>query len=389
MSEAVLKGLNWGHRRATGPMDAAARAFHARGLGRVEWDVQALSGFESALDAALADRYDLIVFDHPFCGLVVEKRLFQPLGTVVDPEDDAAYVGASLASYRYDGHLWALPVDAASQVAIYRPDLLDEPLPADWSQVVALGARARATGRRLALAALNPHGFLVLAAFCANLGGAMPVEEPGDRPFEPDVLREAIARLRELVSLCDPDGIRWNAIDLHEAMAQRDDLVYCPAAFGYLTYAEADRERPLRFADFVSPRGPVGSGAILGGTGLGITHRCADIDAARAFVRLLADPAEHAALIAHHHGQPAMVAAWEDPAAGAVMGDAFAATRASLERASLRPRFIGYIGFQHAAGREVEALLTGDIKEAAFCERLEKAWRDNVATSASTVKREE
>ena len=62
-----------------------------------------------------------------------------------------------------------------------------------------------------------------------------------------------------------------------------------------------------------------------------------------------------------------------------VMGGAFAATRLSLERASMRPRHDGYIGFQHAAGRETENLLRGEIASDAFADRLEAAWRASFA----------
>jgi multiple sugar transport system substrate-binding protein len=305
---------------------------------------------------------------------VAREKLFRPLEAVLPQARDADYIGASLASYRYGGHLWALPVDGATQVALYRPDLFAEPPPADWDAVLALGRRLRARGRWLGLAGLNPHGFLVLAALAANLGGAMG--EDAETPFPAAVLEEALERLDAAWALCHPDGLAANAIDLHEAMSDRDDIVYCPLAYGYLTYAEADRRKPLRFADFPGPRAPHAAGSVLGGTGLGITRSCRDVAMAERFLRLLADGAAQTELIAAHHGQPGASAAWNDPASDERMGGAFSATRQSMLGASLRPRFAGYVGFQHAAGAAVAAYLARDLERRALCEALGRLWRE-------------
>ena len=76
----------------------------------------------------LAVGYDLSVLVQPWiggCGAA---------GALLPPNDylDAAFlndqarnsVGKSHNSYSFEGQQWALAVDAASQVAAYRPDLL-------------------------------------------------------------------------------------------------------------------------------------------------------------------------------------------------------------------------------------------------------------------------
>lgn len=373
MNGLALKGLVWGHRRATGPMDALAReAAGELGIDLV-WTVRPLSGFESDLSADTLAPFDLVIWDHPFCGLVARERLFLPLGELVPGLEDAAFVGASLASYRMNAHVWALPVDAATQTAIYRPDLLAEP-PADWDGVLALGAREARAGRALGLAAKSPHGFLVLAAIAANLGA--PLGAAGrEAPFDPAVLDEAAGRLAALWPLCDPRGTDWNAIDLHERMARGDALAYAPLAYAYFTYAEDDMAHPLRFAPFAGA-GPVAhAGTVLGGAGLGIVASSRHLEEAVAVLSLVADGAGQRALVVPHHGQPAHRAAWEDPAADARTGGAFSATRATIEAASMRPRFPGYIPFQDAAGHATAAFLAGEITRPALAEALAAAWR--------------
>ncbi len=153
MTGVVPRGLTSGHRRAVDPMLAAAAAF-ARVAPeiRVEWEEQPLSGFEHGLTAAPADRCDLIILDHPFCGAIARDGLFLPLDRWLPDLRDEGFIGRSLPGYRHGGRLWALPIDAATQVAVCRPDLLDPfgPPPRSWDDVVA---PARAAWRRAGSAA--------------------------------------------------------------------------------------------------------------------------------------------------------------------------------------------------------------------------------------------
>ena len=57
-------------------------------------------------------------------------------------------VGPSFASYSARGHLWALPLDAAAQIATVRENLLDRtPAPPPPSQVAVAAQRDRGAGR--------------------------------------------------------------------------------------------------------------------------------------------------------------------------------------------------------------------------------------------------
>lgn len=369
----ALRGLTWGHRRAIDPLAAAARWFEARNPGcRIEWDVQPLGGFEHGLDGALADRFDMIVFDHPFCGDIFRDGLFQPV-----PLDLAAadFVGPSLESYRYAGGLWGVPIDGATQAAVCRPDLLARhgTVPATWNEVVQLGARVRAQGQWLGLALANPHGFLVLAALCANLGRPQATEQ-GATMFDPATLRTAFDAMQAIAPFLHPDCLRWNAIDLHEAMGARDDIVYCPLAYAYLTHAEADQRAPLRFADFAGPGAVAQAGTVLGGTGLGITRSCRAPDLAWAFAGTCGS-AEVQALFAAHHGQPARIEPWQDAAVDARFGHAFSATRRTVDAAWIRPRFAGATRLQHTLGAAFVALWQqGRDADIVDLERAAQSW---------------
>lgn len=120
---------------------------------RIEWEARSLQGFADKPIRHLAEQYDLIVLDHPFMGTVARDGYLIPLDKHVSAEVLATLrtesVGASHDSYFYDGHQWALAIDAAAQVAGYRPDLLkaaSATVPKTWHEVFALarvGARFR------------------------------------------------------------------------------------------------------------------------------------------------------------------------------------------------------------------------------------------------------
>ena len=112
MARASLRGITWGHRRAIEPLLATLPAFrqHHPDID-VDWSSRSLHGFEFTPVAALARDFDLIILDHPFSGDIVAQSCLRPLDDVLDP--GSAFVGPSLETYRREGRVWALPVDAA------------------------------------------------------------------------------------------------------------------------------------------------------------------------------------------------------------------------------------------------------------------------------------
>ena len=365
-----LRAITWDHRRAIDPLvntfDLFARAHP--GIA-VEWSSRPLHGFEFTSVSELTRDNDLIVFDHPFVGEVAASGCLLPLE--LPDLDGSFFVGHSLESYVYDGRLWAVPIDAACQVAVSRPDLmalLDLQAPSDWSSMIALGRTAARTGRFLAMALRGVHGLMTFFTLCANLGKPCGTDR-GCVRTDHDTARTVLAMLRELVSLCPADCVDWNSIAVHERMVARDDLVYCPAVYCYATYAEMDQRRPLRFHDLPGPCGPGGS--TLGGTGLGISARCRHPAAARAYASFAATPAAQLAF-ARHHGQPALAAAWEDDEVNVRFGHCYRAVRQTMERSWTRPRYHGYLAFQARAGELIEQHLRGIVREADLLDEFER-----------------
>ncbi len=365
-----LEGITWQHRRAVDPLLGTLSAFRAQRPDiEVAWEARPLHGFEFQPVAELAERYDLIVLDHPFVGDIAASRCLLPLDALVDEELAGTFVGPSLEAYRYGGHIWALPVDAACQVAVYRPDVLgDAPVPRSWSEMLAIGERARARGIKLAIALKGVHGLMTFFTLCANLGRPCSSD-----PDEPLVDRETAAivldAMRRLLALCPREALDWNSIALHEAMAARDDLIYCPAVYCYATYAEADNAHPLRFADLAGFEGPLPAGSTIGGAGIGVSARVADRAAAFAYLRFLMQRATQR-LFAFHHGQPARRDCWQDAEIDARFGGCYTNTIKTIELAWVRPRYRGYLAFQAEGGRLIEAHLRGAIGEPRLLDEL-------------------
>lgn len=371
MGSIRLAGVTWEHRRAIDPLVETLPAFRARRPEvEVAWEARPLHGFEFEPVALLARRYDLIVLDHPFAGDIADSRCLLPLDRLLD--EAPAFVGPSLESYRYAGRLWALPVDAAAQVAAYRPDLLqgEEP-PRAWAEMLALGERLGRHGRRLAVALKGVHALMTFFTLCANLG--RPCATQPSRPLvDRATAAVALDAMRRLLAYCPAEALDWNSIALHDAMAESGQLVYCPAVYCYATYAEADRARPLRFADLPGVVGASPGGSTIGGTGIGVSARVAEPEAALDYVRFLMER-ETQSLFARHHGQPARLDCWRDPDLDARFAGAFSATLATMEQAWIRPRYPGYLAFQAEGGRLVEAHLRGNITEGRLLDELEHA----------------
>ena len=118
---------------------------------------------DSSIDL-LAEKYDLLVIDHPFIGYAAKREFLVRLDEILPSsfliEQQMETVGQSFNSYSYDGHQFALPIDAAAQVSAYRPDLITTSL-AEWKTVVEEAERRYLAGEAMVGVPLLPTD-----AFC-------------------------------------------------------------------------------------------------------------------------------------------------------------------------------------------------------------------------------
>ncbi len=355
MTGIRLRGMTWDHPRGYDPLVACSALYKDHNGVEITWEKRSLQDFESFPVEELAQRYDLIVIDHPHAGQVAREGCLYPLDQPGFSAERRAMlagsVGLSYQSYVFDGRLWALPLDAATQVQAWRPDMLDS-APETWGEVIAL-ARAGKVVQPLRA----PHSLMCVMTLAANLGW-----QPGDNgeDFMPRAVGEAaIGQLAELAGHLDKRCFSFDPIAALDLMADRDDLACCPLVYGYVSYAHVDfRANRLAFADIpcLGSSGPLGS--VLGGTGLAVSARSTQHEAALKFAYWITSGDIQRGPYAAAGGQPGHVAAWLDPAVDHAANGFYSRTRATLEGAMLRPRHDGYMAFQDKAARLiVEGLL--------------------------------
>lgn len=365
------RGLTWDHPRGTVALRRAAAEFSADPAhdDTLEWDSQALEGFESHPIEDLCARYDLVILDHPHLGDALAANALSPLEEAFDPATVAGWrdaaVGASGHSYTVAGQQWAAPLDAATQVAAADRARLER-LPDTWDEVLAL-----ADTSAVALSLAGPHALLTFFSLCNALGEA-PTTEPGRPLISGATGTAALELMRALYDRSGPATAGLNPIGLLELMAEGDGrLVYCPFVYGYVNYSALADGSPVRFGDVprMSPDGPLGS--VLGGTGLAVSRKASVSPALTAHLAALMSPETQRGPIPAHQGQPGLRQAWLDPTVDEAAGGFYSGTLATTEAAWVRPRYPGYTAFQTtASGLVRDGLLEGRAPGATLADLL-------------------
>ena len=379
-----LQGITWDHERGRDPLLATAERFEAETGIRVNWTARSLQAFGDAPIPELAERYDLLVLDHPHVGEIVPTGALLPLDELLDRDfiaDQArSSVGPSHASYEWEGHLWGLAIDAAGHVSAYRPDLLERlgvAVPETWDDVLALDEAARAAGMSISLPNKAVDTLGTLLTLLAN-SGTEPYQDEEQLAPRPVAL-EKLAYLTRLTAASPPEASSWNPILLLDRMAGHDELVYCPVLFGYSNYSRPGfRLNLVRFCPVPSAGlGPCGG--VIGGAGLSVSSRCRELDAARAYAEYVASPEVQRTLYVEAGGQPGHRAAWIDPHANELSSGYFADTLPGLDAGYLRPRYDGALLVQNGGGDMVWESLRCGGDPSDLLDRLDALYRRSLA----------
>jgi multiple sugar transport system substrate-binding protein len=339
---ARLRGSSWDHPRGHAPMIATAAAYEQVTGGRVEvaWVPRSLKEFGMTSVESLARDFDLIVIDHPHIGVMAESGCVLPLDELIDAGDVADLAeqspGRSHDSYRYDGHQWALAIDAACQASAWRGDLLTAP-PASWAAVVALSKSGTV---------LWPLGEVDAAASMLSLAAGVGKPAPASPAefIDRQTGRWALGLMRSVADRSDPCCLRMNPIDVFEAMCESDRFAYSPLAFCYVSYSAASRPGSrLRFGNV-----PGGRGALLGGAGLAVSALRSAPAEAVSYAAYVASGQTQRGLYFTSGGQPAHRAAWADAEVDAASGGFFSGLADAMRHSWTRPRGPAFAGFQNS-----------------------------------------
>lgn len=371
----VLKGMTWSHPRGYDPMVACAAEWQRLTGVQITWEKRSLQDFESYPVEDLARAFDLIVIDHPHVGQITKENCLSPLDVPGREAERAAIaagtVGQSYPSYTWQGRQWGFPIDAATQVQAFRPDLMDAPAQR-WDQVLDLAQQGR-----VLIPLRPPHSLMVLYTLAANLGHPCTVEGPD--LIAPALGAEVWGMMRELSDIVDPACAVMDPIAVFEVMANPESRIACaPLIYGYVNYAITGfRPRLIRFADMAvaGNKGPVGSA--LGGTGIAVSALSQHQGAAMDFAYWVAGAEVQRGLYVRNGGQAGHASAWEDAAANATTHDFYRATRATLGGAFVRPRHDGYMAFQAAAAERITAGLTARERAGPVISDINRLFRES------------
>ena len=375
MAETVhLRGMTWDHSRGFDPMVATSQAYAKAHPGvTITWEKRSLQAFADRPIGEMAGTYDLMVIDHPHVGEVAWAGNLLPLdgqGREAELADLARHsVGLSHPSYEFDGHQWALAIDAATPVACFRPDRLDR-APRRMDEVMAL-ARAGQVG----FALIPLTALMTFFGLARNLD--LPVAETADRLLPREGGREVLAALKGLSDLVDERCFTLDPIGIYDWMGRDADApAYSPFGYGYTNYSRHGyRTHLITFADApgFGDNGP--RGTVLGGTGIAVSSETRHPEVAVDYAFWIAGASCQRGLFFTSGGQPGHALAWEDEACNAAAGEFFRNTRETLETAWLRPRYDGYMGLQDRGGDIVFAHLTGRVGAEDTLDALDTAYR--------------
>ena len=369
----TLSGITWNHTRGFLPMVATAQRFGEVHPGvEIRWEKRSLQAFADAPLADLAARFDLMVIDHPSIGEAAHAGLLVPLdehltaGFLADLA--ANTVGGSHASYLYDGHQYALAIDAATPVAGWREDLIAAAdLPRTWEELLALARRGLVTVPAI------PIDSLMNIFMLANALGAEPFTDPAHVIPSAEAGRDALRLLRELVDISAPGSLERNPIRTWQLLATSDRVAYCPFAYGYSNYSRAGyADHRITTGGLVSLHGRA-LRSTLGGAGLAISRRCEHLNDAVAYAEYVASAATQRALYTFSGGQPGHRGAWLDDAANEHTADFFRNTLPTLDDAWIRPRWPGFIAFQDEASTLVHRYLIEGGDETQVLDHMDAA----------------
>lgn len=359
-----LNGLTWDNPRGYEPLVATLPQFYEKHENMsISWEKRSLNEFGDTPLHEFASEYDLIIIDHPSIGEAVRSGDLINLDKIIANHEPCMkasnYVGKSFESYRYGGHLWALPIDAACQVSARRNDMISHP-PSSWEDVLTLSRNQAKEDLPIVALPSDPTScFCTFYSIYANIV---------DQPYADKKLLDITKTIRVLDLIQKIfDFVNYNLIGydpptLLDEMSTTDEIMYIPLTFGYSNYSRRGyRDHLIHFGNIPSfCQRPKGS--ILGGAGISISKSCEFVPLALSYVKWITSSEIQEGYYFLSGGQPAHEHAWGSIRVNSLSNSFFASTRTTIENASLRPRSPGFLDVQIESGKVIYEYIRDNSK---------------------------
>ena len=365
----TLKGMTWDHSRGFDPMLATSKKFQEthNNAVTIQWDKRPLQAFADRPIEDMTDDYDMIVIDYPHVGEVASKGLLQyldlPKYSSHIEQLKKQSVGKSHESYYINNKQWALAIDAASQTACYREDLIPS-YPSNWNALLDLAKNNKV------LWPLKPvHAISSFYSIYNNIATELIPDQKKFivKNFGVETLTMMKAVSKELITDC----LTMDPIQTAELMTETNDFFYCPYIYGFSNYSRKNyRKYILKYIDVINLSGKGPAGTHLGGTGIAVSNVSKNKDLAIEYAFWIASAECQKSLFYESGGQPGNSVAWEDDKINKETNNFFRGTRKTLDLAWVRPRHNGYMKFQDESGNLINEYLQSEIKAESICEKL-------------------
>ena len=370
----TLKGMTWDHPRGYDPMIATSNEFSKKHSGKVDvqWSKRSLQAFADRPIQDMTNEFDLIVIDYPHVGEVAAKGLLAQLNTphydkqLINLRNET--VGLSCDSYKINHHQWALPIDAATQVAVRRHDLIEK-LPVNWNDLIELSRNKKV------MWPLKPvHAISSFYSIYNNIGKYF---DPHNKNFvEKEQGVKTLEMMRVVSNFLSKECLSMDPILVAEEMSESDNIYYCPYLYGFSNYSrEGFRKNILSYVDVMDLSGKGPAGTHLGGTGIAVSNHSHNKNYAIEYAYWIASSECQKNIFYSSGGQPGNSLAWEDQKINKETNNFFRNTRDTLEKSWVRPRHNGYMNFQDEAGNIINEFLYEYIDEIKVYEKLKSEYK--------------
>ncbi|MGB5437164.1 MAG: hypothetical protein WBM98_14810, partial [Maribacter sp.] len=302
--------------------------------------------------------------DHPYMGQAHASKLLLSLEDRLPKYDlqelEKQSVGPSFKSYYRNGHLYALPIDAAALVAVSRNDVLARlnlTLPGTRTELFRFYKKVP-DGYATAWPLCPTDLWCSFLTLCAQDGGRDFI---CDRSIDEKIGSSVLNEIKEHLKYLHPESLNRNPIQILDRMATEDEIIYSPYLFGYTNYSrEGFAKNMVSFSNSpVNPKNNVST--ILGGVGLAVSAKCEYVDEAVAYVYYVAEAKTQETIYTENGGQPGNLFAWQSEANNKLCNNFFIDTLQTMEKAYVRPQHVGWNKFQELGADLLHKGLVRDI----------------------------
>lgn len=362
----VLKGMTWDHPRGFESVVACNDLVEKKFGVTIEWQARSLLQFGDQHVREFAKDHDLMVIDHPHVPDGVNDGALVAMDDLLTPDQLAVLeresAGPSHESYRFRGKIWALAIDAATQVSVYRPDLVDG-VPPFWSDILSDAKKKKV---------LWPYKPVDAFSTFATLSSQNGYAIGSDRMLDKETTEKVMDFMIGFASLVPDFCATSNPFEISERLVETDDYWYAAPLYGYTNYSRTGfRSRVLHYDDVPSFDGRA-TGSQLGGAGIAVSTYSQHQQLAGEIAAYLSSAEAQNGPYTERYGQPGNLRAWLSPRMNSLTGNFFRNTLRSIEGSWVRPRLVGWPDFQFDVSQVIHRSLVNRKFEAADWSQMEK-----------------